>query len=619
LGTTVSTSRTVGVQLTQQGQSPILVTPTGAIVTTGLYAIEDTVAVGPMLTNKGELKGQYGVIAYGTNTAIANSATISGTAGYGVFLVNNGTIVNGSTTDTTAAITGTADGIVEGGSGASAVTNYGTIGGQTGISESSSGPVTVDNLGRVNGGIFSANFAAVDNFGSIAGGGDGIEVTGGGNVVNGNATDLTASIVGSSYGIFIGSADNSTVNNFGSIKGTSALGSGIASSGSGKITIINGSATDTSAVISGGEGIGTAGLTTLTNFGSISGSSTGVFLGNGGSVTNGSATDTKASIIGGVRIAGGTPDTVNNFGSLIGGVAVGAGGGSVINGSSTDKTATITGPTGSNGVSIGGTSGTLTNYGTITANVIDIVFSGSGTVVNAGTIAAGNSSNTAIDFNPNYTNRLVEDPGSVIVGNVTGGSSTTLELAGGSSSGSVTGLGASIGAGTVDVDTGAAWTLTGANTAADFINDGTVAIASGGTLDISTAVDPSSSGIFQLMTKGSLEIGAILGTNLKIQFIGSAPTNKLTIDSAANFGTHVGTTSYAGPLLEGFSAGDVIDLKGIASTGLNLAYSTTTQDLQITGSTGSALGTLAFQNTSLGAGVFHAASDGAGGTLITHS
>ena len=129
MGTTISTSRTVGLQLTQQGQSPILVTPTGAIVTTGLYAIDDTATVGPMLTNEGELKGEYGFIASGTNSSVANSGTIVGTAGYGVFFDNNGIIVNGSTTDTIASITGTSDGIVEGGSGASTVTNYGTISG----------------------------------------------------------------------------------------------------------------------------------------------------------------------------------------------------------------------------------------------------------------------------------------------------------------------------------------------------------------------------------------------------------------------------------------------------------------------------------------------------------
>jgi hypothetical protein len=81
----------------------------------------------------------------------------------------------------------------------------------------------------------------------------------------------------------------------------------------------------------------------------------------------------------------------------------------------------------------------------------------------------------------------------------------------------------------------------------------------------------------------------------------------------------VGTASYAGPLLESFTTGDTIDLKGIASTGLTLNYSATSGDLQIANSTGAAVATLAFQNSTLGTGTFHVASDGSGGTLLTHS
>jgi hypothetical protein len=149
------------------------------------------------------------------------------------------------------------------------------------------------------------------------------------------------------------------------------------------------------------------------------------------------------------------------------------------------------------------------------------------------------------------------------------------------------------------------------------VDDGTVAMASGASLDVSS-VDASSYGIFQL-TKASLEIDAVLGSNLKIQFLGSDPSNKLIVDSAAKFGLQVGTKSYSGPLLEGFAAGDVVDLKSIASAGLGLSYSATSGDLQITNSAGAGVATLLFQNSSLGTGTFHLASDGSGGTLLTHS
>ena len=178
-------------------------------------------------------------------------------------------------------------------------------------------------------------------------------------------------------------------------------------------------------------------------------------------------------------------------------------------------------------------------------------------------------------------------------------------------------------AASVTVAAGTTWTIATAYTAANLLNAGTIAIASGGSLDVSSSVNPSSSGIFQLQGSGSLEIAAALGSVSKIQFLAPtnkalAPTNKLTIDSAANFGTYVGTT-YAGPLLEGFAAGDVIDLRGIANSGLGLSYVTASGDLKITGSGGGTLATLQFQNTTLGTGAFHVASDGSGGTLITHS
>jgi hypothetical protein len=158
---------------------------------------------------------------------------------------------------------------------------------------------------------------------------------------------------------------------------------------------------------------------------------------------------------------------------------------------------------------------------------------------------------------------------------------------------------------------------TGVTTVPNVLDNGFILV--GGSLDVSSAVDPTSSGIFFLTGKSDLEIASILGgANLKIQFVGSNSSNRLIIDSAAQFGENVGSSSYVGPLIQGFIAGDTIDLKSVASAGLGFAYTAASGDLQLTGS-GKALATLAFQNSSLGAGTFHLASDGAGGTLITHS
>ena len=88
-------------------------------------------------------------------------------------------------------------------------------------------------------------------------------------------------------------------------------------------------------------------------------------------------------------------------------------------------------------------------------------------------------------------------------------------------------------------------------------------------------------------------------------------SNKLTIDSAANFGLAVGTSRYAGPLREDFKPGTLIDFMASASAGLNLAYAASSGLLHISPSVGAAIATLEFQNATLGTGTF--------GTLPTHS
>lgn len=472
---------------------------------------------------------------------------------------------------------------------------------------------------------------SVANFGTISGGssGGGVSLNAGGSVTNGSTADLTATITGPTA-ISFGSSNASQVSNFAIITGNT----GISTSGSGPLTVTNGSATDTTASIKGTgyRGVAAGGTTTVVNFGSIFGSDAGLGLtgGSGSSVTNGtdgtngSPADTGASISGGLGIlaAGSGPSIVNNFGTISGSSSDGirlSQGGTVNNGSAADTKASITGA----GWGVNSYSGTLTNYGTISGGSGGVIIN-SGTVKNFGKISSSKgASGTAISYQPGGTNRLVEGPGSVIVGAVYGYGTLTVELASGASAGTIGGLGTNInGASTIAVDSGAIWTFSGANSIASFVNNGTAIVASGGSLNVSSAVDPSSSGVFQLATNASLEIAAALGTNVKMQFLGSSPTNKLIIDKAANFGTNVGTASYAGPLLENFAAGDVIDLKGISPASLGLNYTAATGVLKITGSGGSALATLLFQNSTLGAGTFHAASDGSGGsggTLITRS
>ena len=210
-----------------------------------------------------------------------------------------------------------------------------------------------------------------------------------------------------------------------------------------------------------------------------------------------------------------------------------------------------------------------------------------------------------------------------VIGSTAAGSSNTLELAGGS--GTVSGL--TGGAGTVTenahtwsfknfttvaVDAGGGWTLSGNNTIATVLDNGTIDL--GGSLTVSGAVDPASTGVFQLDGK-SLETAAALGTNTQISFIGSS---RLTVDNVAAFGTNVGTGLYAGPQLENFGADDKIDLKAFGSAGVALNYSASTGLLQVSNSSAQ-VASLKFQNANLGGGAFQASSDAASGTFIVHA
>src|SRR5262249_4865922 len=101
--------------------------------------------------------------------------------------------------------------------------------------------------------------------------------------------------------------------------------------------------------------------------------------------------------------------------------------------------------------------------------------------INAGTIAGAYD---AVVLS-NSDDRLVIDPGAVFIGNVDGrGGSNTLELASAASGGTISGLGSkSLKFGTIPVDAGAQWTITGTNTitsnvtvtgAGTLINTGTI-------------------------------------------------------------------------------------------------------------------------------------------------
>jgi hypothetical protein len=500
------------------------------------------------------------------------------------------------------------------------------IGGGAGIvleAKSSSG-ATVNNSGLITAG--TETFVSGLNTYS----GTGIVMLDGGSVINNATGTISAEEAGIVFVLNTLSAPG-TLKNSGLIEG---LGGPFYNDGSmarplGVLFNDGGTLTnEATGIILGFSGVyllgGTANISAyLDNFGSIDGTGEfGVLLGQSASLTNsGHITgNMDGAVLEGTSInnlAGGTisgvnggilaynmpgiDPTINNAGDII------ATGSSFVLNGATDYTSGVAFTQG--GTLDNKASGNISGYNGVTADADT-------TLINAGTITGRGG--PAVYFY-GLNDKVIDDPGAVFNGvvddNVGNGN---LELAAGATTGTIASFGSEfLGFPTVSVDAGATWDIGG--TITNLLNNGLVNIVSGASLDISSAVNPASTGTFELTNKGSLEIASLLGTNVKIKFLGATPANKLTIDSAANFGQHVGTSSYKGPLLEDFAAGDVIDLKGISSTGLKLSYSTTTGDLQITASGGGVVATLEFQNSSLGAGSFHTATDNAGGTLLTHS
>jgi hypothetical protein len=632
----------------------------GTIVSAAMAGYGVALTAGGSVTNFGSIAGRDGVgLSSGGTVTNAQAATIAGLgpSGVGLFIGGNaGTLTNagqvagpriGALVVAGGTIANNVTGVISGGMAgvlfnvvSGSLGNSGTIiaGNGAGIDIEAGGSVTNYAGGTISGsgwGVFTTGGpATVSNAGSIGGTANiGVLLARGGSVINA----ATATITGSTAGVFTNNGP-AAVANSGFVNATNGAGVDLEAGGT---------LTNTSFGAIGGGGIGVfigGGTGIIANSGSIAGSGgSGIVLGaGGGSVTN----DLGGSISGtsdGINAEAGSTATVTNAGR-IGSGSAGidlAGGGDVTNAAS----GWISG--GSFGIYVAGALGKVMNSGSIASgNNIGVqlnaggsvtnaggatisapgfgvaVNGGAGTVTNAGTIVGGID---AVKFAGAGSNLLVVDPGAVFVGSVVGAASAanTIELAGGSgtiagasaAAGRITTNGVTWSFNTIDrftIDAGGTWTFSGSNTVQTLANNGTVTVA--GALDVATSLDPSSSGIFQLNAAASLEVAAALGTNVRIAFLGPS---KLTIDSVATFGSVTGATSlYLGPLLQSVGVGDAIDLKGFSAAGTTLDYSADTGVLQI-GNDAAQKADLRFENSSLGAGTFSAASNGGGGITIT--
>jgi hypothetical protein len=427
--------------------------------------------------------------------------------------------------------------------------------------------------------------------------------------VNGGGLTISSAVTGP---LSLAATNNPlTITSAGSVKAT-ASGADAIDGGSGVAWSINNSGTVASSQRYGVSLHGAG--SSIVNSGSISGNAGESFYGvdmeAGGTVTNTSA----GYITGGedAVFGAGAALTVNNSGQIVSTFDDGVGlfnGGSVINNAGAVIQAPTGGGFGPAGVYIPSGSANVVNHGSITGQY-GVYLGVAGTVENAGTISGSSS---AVTFAvSSAANRLIVDPGAVFNGSVKGNGGL-LELTAGT--GSIGSIGSSSFSGfqTLTDDAGGVWTLTGSNTIANVTDNGSLIAA--GSLDVSTAVSSTSTGQFDLQAGGSLEVAADSAANSQVDFLGSS---QLTIDNAALFGTGVGGSSYAGPLLENFGAGDTVDLHSFTAAAAALLYNPANGLLQVTNGS-SQVATLDFQNSTLGSGSFSVASDGSGGIKIAHS
>ena len=338
----------------------------------------------------------------------------------------------------------------------------GTYGALFTLSSASDNPATILASAQLNAGLYANTAAvwAVINYGTVRSvGTPGVRLADGGSVTN-----LSGGTINGYQGIAIYGAAGTVVND-GRITGADAFfASGVTLHGGGVV-----SNQSDGFIGSGGYGVYLYGAGTVVNAGSIGGHSTdGVRLYGGGFITNLSG----GTISGQEGIDFFGVGNVVNAGAIVGATSGG----------------------GDTGVFLSG-GGTLSNQsgGSIFGEDTGVRAYGSDTVINAGSIGAFGG--RAVYFRGGYTQRLIVLPGASFGGSVDGGNAgtadvSTLELAMGTSTGTLAGLGSHyINFSQITVDAGADWALTGSNTLATGVvltDSGTLTIASGATLTASS-------------------------------------------------------------------------------------------------------------------------------------
>ena len=513
---------------------------------------------GSVTNNGGTISGGSG----GSGVSFYDRGGYGGAGAAGVILTGGGTVTNNG-----GAISGGAGG--SGGSGG----YYGGPGGAGGAGVVLGGVGTVMNAaGTISGGAGGGGGSGGNAGGPGGAGGDGVVLAAGGVVINGSAAVPSALISGAT-GVYAGSGGAATVTNFGTIQGLA--GTAVQFNSTGDRLIAEAGSTWLGAVNGGGGALELAGGTgTITGLGGaarLSGAEAMTFSGFGSyAIDSGSSW----TLVGGHTLGAGK--TLTNAGTLNGSLALTAAtdrlvlsSGSIINGRVAGGGGVLELAGGAGTIKGLGTSGTLTGSSAMTFSgfgsyVIDaggswILAGGhslaaSQTLTNAGTLSGALALTAASD-------RLIVASGSIVNGSVSGGGGV-LELAG---VGAINGLGGTgtlsggaamtfSGFGSYVIDSGASWTLSGANTLAasqtlavsgSLINSGTITpvnatgigLLAGGSLINNGAIKGTGATGVDMATGGSVynaAAGLISGVVGVIANVGSAAT-------VTNFGTIKGT------------------------------------------------------------------------------
>jgi T5SS/PEP-CTERM-associated repeat protein len=481
-----------------------------------------------------------GIGSYNTASAVAatvdNQGLVAGQAGFGIYLDAGGVVSNASGGTITGARSGFAS-YNPATAKAAIVDNQGVINGDTefGVYLDAGGAVTNATGGTIVGGrsgIASYNTATSDAITNAAG----------------------ATITGDRFGMFV-EGDALTVANSGAVSGITSVGVILLSAAPSTITNAYGGK-----ITGGSDAIYAAGnsAAAITNEGELLGyGNDGAVLNTGGSLTNQIHGAIYAAYFG-VEVANGTGTVVNagfiasEATSSAGGVQLAAGG-SVTNLSTGTISSQYIGvqighfPTSVSGVGYvnGPVAGSVVNQGVIYAsNGYNIgaavwihgpgsIYNGASGTINGGpfgivayyattVLNKGSIRGTEYAFDasrPGYADRVIDAPGAVFSGLVTGGNTpgsavySTLELASGASAGTLSGLGVQfIDFGLTTIDAGASWALNGTNSlvaGSTLINSGTLAVGGSGV----GALFVQSGSVVTGTTGAALDIGAGSGGN----------------------------------------------------------------------------------------------------------